>query len=146
MARRLDADALAVDLERDSVAGMGRGGGHDQRGEDIEFFHVGLLVDVWAVVELARTLVEAGGALCDRRHDATAALSCLVTGDSNHIQLSGSEPGLRHTRGGSDETMVVCRSADAAQSAGSCRQRNLVLGWRTSHPHRRVQLLPLDLL
>src|SRR6267154_368146 len=39
MARRFDADFLTFDLERNAVAGMGRGGGHEQRGEDRELLH-----------------------------------------------------------------------------------------------------------
>jgi hypothetical protein len=42
VARRFDTNALAVDLER-HAAGMRRGGGHQQCGEDVELLHEGLL-------------------------------------------------------------------------------------------------------
>src|SRR6185369_2081264 len=41
VARRFNANALAVDLEGNS-AGMRRGGGHQQCGEDVELLHDGL--------------------------------------------------------------------------------------------------------
>jgi hypothetical protein len=43
VARRFDANPLAVDLEGNAAAGMRRGGGHQQRGDDVEFLHVSLL-------------------------------------------------------------------------------------------------------
>ena len=84
MARRLDVDALAVDLERNAAAGMGRGGGHEQRGDDKELFHVSLLVMCGRLLQLARTLVQSGSVLCDWRHDATAAFRCPVTVTKSH--------------------------------------------------------------
>ena len=37
--RRLDVDLVSVDLEGNRIAGMGRRGGHHQRGEYIKSFH-----------------------------------------------------------------------------------------------------------
>ena len=67
-----DADLVSLDLERNRIAGMSGRGGHQQRGEYEELFHVSLLVQ--RACELARTLGAGERAgFRDLRHPGDAA-------------------------------------------------------------------------
>jgi hypothetical protein len=62
----VDADLVSLDLEGNRIAGLGGRSGHQQRGENEEFFHVSLLVQ--RACRLARTLCGPTIGFRDLRH------------------------------------------------------------------------------